>query len=124
MLQINWDEYITNMEIQNSVNMSYNTFVNLFNKEYNDCFPLVSQKANKNLKKLIPRSEWITPRLVNLCEIKSRLHRLYKKNATIQNELKYKVIRNKLKGLLKKREKEFYEIKFKKPRATQDITGN
>ena len=50
--QINWDEYITNMEIQNSVNMSYNTFVNLFNKEHNVCFPLVSQKGNKNVKKV------------------------------------------------------------------------
>jgi hypothetical protein len=87
----------------------YDILINIISSEYNKCFPFTkSHKSRKNT----PRKVWMTESLVRSCRKKEKLYKLYVKNQTEHNKLKYKNYRNKLNKLLHSVEQDYYHTKF------------
>ena len=59
-----------------------------------------------------PRKEWMTKGLAKSCYKKSKLYRKALTNPTVENKKRYTDYKNKLKTILKKAEKSYYEVKF------------
>ena len=108
---VDWDCFIKEHEKTNDPNLSYIKFSEIYKNLYDEIFPL--KNVLNASSKIKPRQGWITMGLAKSCDTKAKLFKKYKKNPTIINEIKYRVYRNKLKALLIKAEKSYYENKFK-----------
>jgi hypothetical protein len=115
---INWADLFQPELVENNADLMHSKFVSMYKHVYDNSFPLTNTVTSSQNKKLQPRSEWITESLIKCCNIKSKLYKIYRKNRTIANELKYKVYRNKLKSLLLTQERKYYQEKL--TRCTND----
>ena len=61
----------------------------------------------------MPRKEWMTVGLAKCCEKKSKLYKIYKCSNSDEAKAKYIAYRNKLKCILQKAERNFYDSKLK-----------
>ena len=99
MQNLDWDI----MTYTNNCQTAYSVFYKSLLREYNDCFPIKTIKLNyKN------RKSWLTYGLKNSIKEKNRLYVKYVRQNTRYNQIKYKVYKNKLNGLLRKSEREHY----------------
>ena len=100
----------------NDVNDSYNIFIDIFMKHYNNCCPMKEHKCKKHHK------AWITNSLKDACKKKNKLYVAFKKNPTFQNECKYKKYKNKLTNILRTCEETYYSNKLDKVKADNKET--
>ena len=81
---------------------SYHSFISIYSKHYNNCFPLV--KANNRS----PRKDWCTPGIVNSCRTKDKLYKKYIKRPSQENRENYIRFRNKLNCVIRIAKRKFY----------------
>ena len=107
---VDWESFVSKHTVINDPEQSYKEFNEIYKQLYDEMFPLKSETLKSCKNK--PRHKWITASLAKSCETKAKFFKRFKKNPTIQNELRYKVYRNKLKTLLIRVEKKYYDNKF------------
>ena len=110
----NWSDVYTAI-CNGDPNKSYSYFIKTYSDLFNIYFP---EKTVKFSKKLTPRQNWITTGLMKSCHKKSILYKNYIKNHSSGNKARYNNYRNKLKTLLLKTERNYYQSKF------ESIAGN
>ena len=71
-------------------NTSYEIFIEILNSHIDECLPW------KKLKVKTETNEWLTKGILTSCKEKNRLYKIYKCNPTSENELTYKIFKNKL----------------------------
>ena len=62
-----------------------------------------------NSSRIAPRQNWITPDLIRLCNLKSKLYKKYKRNPNVVNVRLYRNFSNNLKVSLRKAKQNYYE---------------
>ena len=97
--QLNWKTVYS----ERDVNVAYNELVKLFNEAYNKCCPLKRSMVKYNMAK-----PWFTSGLRNTCKKKNVLYKNFLKHKNRVTEVKYKRYKNKLTGILRKVEKDYY----------------
>ena len=70
-------------------NSSYDRFLSIFLKLYNECFPIIPAKRTNTSNK-----PWFNKNLKRLSKKKLKLYRNYLKNPSESNREKYKTLRN------------------------------
>jgi hypothetical protein len=93
---------------------SYLIFFNTFSQIFTSTFHLFKPKNPRALNCNTPSTPWMNPSLIAACRKKSRLLKIYNKTKSAQSKLNYSTFRNKLKFLIKKEQKTYYENEFKK----------
>ena len=88
---IQWDNILNG----NNPNSQYNDFIEVFQKIYNDCFPLKELKTSKHIDK-----KWMTNSLINACKKKNMLYKQFLHLKTQESELRYKQYKNKLTSII------------------------
>ena len=102
---VKWGNHLT----KESVDENYNTFVQVFKENYEECFPLKSFSfKNKN------KNPWLTRELIKLCQKKSQLYKKFIKNPTPHRKEAYKKFRNYVTLKLRQAKKQYFNIKFDK----------
>jgi hypothetical protein len=102
-----WAEVLRHTDI----NDSYDAFWNIFKANYELCFPITTQRFNKNIHKIHPH---ITKGLLTSRNTKLTLHKIALKNPTLENMGRYKVFRNTYNRLIKLSKKMYFEKSFEK----------
>ena len=102
--QQNWDSVIQT----DDGNQSYNSFIDIIQTLFNKNCP-VKRIIIKNNKYDKP---WITPGLKNACKKKNTLYRRFLKCRSKEAEDRYKSYKNKLTGILRYCEKDYYNKKL------------
>jgi hypothetical protein len=105
----NWDDVITSATVCNDVSTAYALFNARFVQLFENYFPL---KSSNYSKRSTPHHEWITKGLIKSCHKKSLLYKRFKINSDPLAKEKYIKYRNKLKIILQKAKKEYYQSKF------------
>ena len=102
--QQNWETIIET----DDVNQAYSSFVDIVKTLFNKNCPIkrIMIKNNKYDKL------WITPGLKNACKKKNNLYRRFLKCRSKKAESRYKSYKNKLTGILRYCEKEYYNRKL------------
>ena len=102
--QQNWETIIET----DDVNQAYSSFVDIVKTLFNKNCPIkrIIIKNNKYDK------PWITPGLKNACKKKNNLYRRFLKCRSKEAESRYKSYKNKLTGILRFCEKEYYNKKL------------
>ena len=101
---IDWNSVLN----EDEVNTSFNNFLSLFDKHYNDSVTL--EKCN-NYKK-IPRQPWLNKSLLKCINKKDKLFYKYKKNPTDINKIIYTRYKNTLLSALRYKKKEYFTRQF------------
>ena len=119
--EVKWQEILDN----NDANDDYNTFIEQFNKVYDECIPL--KKCTINRKKH-PMSPWITKGLLKSINKKNKLYKQYIHSPTNGNLQKLKTYKNKLNILIRKSKRMHLFTKFEKTKndmkkTWQEING-
>ena len=107
--EVKWQEILDN----NDANDDYNTFIEQFDKVYDECIPL--KKCTINRKKN-PMSPWITKGLLKSINKKNKLYKQYIHSPTNGNLQKFKTYKNKLNILIRKSKRMYLLQNLKKPR--------
>ena len=110
LLKVKWHEILDNID----VNSDYNTFVETFNKLYDECFPL--KKCSENRRK-DPLSPWITKGLLTSINKKNKLYKQYINSPTNDRLQKFKTYKNKLYALIRKSKRKYFFNKFDKAKT-------
>ena len=66
----------------------------------------------KKLKVKTETNEWLTKGILTSCKEKNRLYKIYKCNPTTENELTYKIFKNKLTHIIRLSKKTYFKNKF------------
>lgn len=89
---------------ETDVDSAYNNFLDIFVSLYNNHCPVKEYyKNNKNTK-----YPWLTKGIINACKKKNILYKSFIKSKTKEAELKYKVYKNKLTGVIRSSKKSYY----------------
>ena len=101
--QQNWETIIET----DDVNQAYSSFIDIVKTLFNKNCPIkrIMIKIDKYDK------PWITPGLKNACKKKNNLYRRFLKCRSKEAESRYKSYKNKLTGILRYCEKEYYNKK-------------
>ena len=93
--------------MHNDVNGAYNSFISIFSRSYEKCFPLVklSNRGNKD-------RAWITRGLKISSAVKNKLYKKWIESKMPSDELKYRNYKKIFQKTLKEREKNYYQEKF------------
>ena len=108
LLDSNWSE-VNQLSDSGDPNGAYSKFIELYSSLFELYFPL--KQLNMSYK-MTPRNEWITCGLMKSCSRKKVLYKRYMKSRTQDSKQKYLNYRNKLKTVLKRAEREYYNNKF------------
>ncbi|KAJ8047577.1 RNA-directed DNA polymerase from mobile element jockey [Holothuria leucospilota] len=107
--QIDWSDVLDCTDSDSA----YNTFIDVFKKCYNNCFPFVTVKPS-GAKKL-----WCTQGILNSCRTKNKLYRKCINHPTLENKAAYSRFRNKLTTVIRVAKFNFYQNEF----DTKSIKG-
>src|ERR1043165_1074748 len=107
---VDWSHLLKGADDDNLPTNHYDIFSDLFVKAFDEHFPLKSTKLTRSKT---PRCDWITKKLIKMCNKKSSLFKSFKVNPTPGNRTRYTRYRNKLKVLLHKAEIDHYRLRFK-----------
>ena len=103
--EFKWDD-VLNMD---DPQKAYTEFHNKYTRLFNDCFPI--KRIKKGYKN---RKPWLSDSLKKRIKVKNQLYRRYKRAFKDTDREKYALIykkfRNQLNGLLRKAEKEHYDL--------------
>ena len=106
---LRWIEVNSLSSVKNDPNAAYDLFYAIYEEHFNKCFPLKTIKLNT---KYVPQNEWMTRGLLRSCNKRSMLFKKFKNGGTEHDKKTYIKYRNKLKSILKKTQKSFYQDKF------------
>ena len=110
LLAENWADLIHQCNTNSrTVDCNYEAFHSKYLELYNTYFPA---KRHFFSKQNTPRKPWMTIGLLKSCVKKYTLYKKSKTNPTLENKEKYKIYQSKLKQLLRKAEKLYYNEKF------------
>ena len=87
-------------------NTSYEILIEILNSHIDECLPW------KKLKVKTETNEWLTKSILTSCKEKNRLYKIYKCNPTTENELTYKIFKNKLTHIIRLSKKTYFKNKF------------
>ena len=112
--KINVDTFVNNLSSQDwdliysidDPDLSYNSFLSIFKRHYNACFPFKKHTIHA------PRKDWCSPGIVNSCRTKSKLYKKYIKNPTTANKHNYVLFRNRLNSVIRIAKKNYYSNLF------------
>ena len=96
-----WDSVLDKENTQTA----YCSFVNTFSKIYNDTFPMEQCKEASN----IPKKPWITKNLLDCIIKKNTMYKKLKVKFDTSLYSEYKIYKNRLTGVLKHYEKQYYK---------------
>ena len=114
---VNWDDLCDN----NDANVSYNMFIDKFNKLYDECIPKKVVKK-RHAKNRCPKAPWITCSLLNCIRRKNRLHKKSMQKPTEANVSKYKNYRNRLNSLLRRAKQNYFSTQLDKEKRNMKNT--
>jgi hypothetical protein len=106
---VSWCEVYDLLVFEADPSHAYNVFTDVYKTLFDKFFPL---KIIKYSHKMTIRKEWMTKGLLKSCHKKSKLYKKYRKHSKEDDKKRYITYRNKLKTLLRKREKMYYSEKF------------
>ena len=98
----NWNDVLE----QNDVQEAYTSFMDSISKAYMDSFPL----RKKNGYHKGDKKPWLTDSLKHCIHVKNKLYLHYVKHPIVFNEMRYKVYKNTLRKVLRRAEKEHYDL--------------
>ena len=101
---VTWDD----IKIFDSVNYSYNRFLQIFLSLYNECFPKIKIKL-KPQKHFRP---WITLGIRESSKRKQRLYENFLKTRTAKSEAEYKTYKNMSDTIKRKSKRNYYSQKI------------
>lgn len=87
----------------NKTAQAYTLFSEIFKSQYDDSFPILNELSNKKYKK-----PWMTPALLKSVKTKTKMHKKYLINPTIENKNSFNKFNNKFKIIMKQAEKLYY----------------
>ena len=106
ILETEWN-FVANFE---SADDKYTAFEAKYRKIYDKCFP---PKSKQNKKRKFDKP-WLLPWLKGVCDRKNKLYRIYVGNPTIENEVKYKKLKNFVTKHIKKAKNTYYSNYFRR----------
>ena len=102
LAHILWEEIL----IEENIDKNFDTFLNLFTKIYNDCFPIATKTiSNKRFTK-----PWMSSGLLTSVKMKNHMFKNFKLGLTCEAE--YKLYKNRLVHLLRVSKKQYYTKLF------------
>ena len=104
--EINWDSVYECKD----VNECYDIFIEKFEKIHKQSTTIKTH--NNNNKEY--ENKWLTKSLKNAIKKKFNLYKIYIRNKTMENELRYKNYKKRLKNILKKEKYDFYQNEIDK----------
>ena len=93
--------FVANIE---SADDKFTAFETKYRNIYDKCFP---PKTKQNKKRKFDKP-WLLPWLKGACDRKNKLYKIYVKNPTIENEVKYKKLKNFVTKHIKKAKNTYY----------------
>ena len=103
--QVDW----TSVVVQQNPNDAFDAFAGEYQRHFENCFPLKSNKRNSVAKS---KSPWITRGLLVSIRKKNNLYKKYLANPTPFRDSQYKQHKNKLNHVLRISKKSYYDKQF------------
>ena len=90
--------------LTNNAHRSYDIFISIIKRYYNDCFPLKKVLVGNGRKD----KPWVTKGLRNACKKKRNLYVKFLKRRSSESEQRYKTYKNKLNSIMTRCKKDYY----------------
>ena len=110
---VSWNDHL----LSDDVDEKYNTFLQIFKDNYEECFPLKSFSQKRKLK-----NPWITNDLLKLCRKKSILYKKYLQNPSDYRKEKYKKYRNFVTIKVRQAKREYFNRIFNESKDNIKLT--